>query len=1056
MIVERYFAVDVQKPLKVQGMTDMLVAGDRNAHRFHATLTKHGEPVEAVGNVTAYYLRPDGRTVVLRGETAGNDVSVLLPAGCYEVPGWAQLLVKLTSGESVTTVLALDTQVLISGTGELVDPEHVVPSLDELLEKIAAMEAATAEARAVIANAVVGEPVALTADNYTQYFTNANNAPYNKIFVLAANFTSSQIANLPISRASGTLFTFGGRADSINGRVQLFLTSANEYYFREAFSSHWRDWKHVVDDGSMAQAVADRARIDGMFKVFLRVGVIGDSLASGEAYSLDNGESGGTLVDYYEHSWPQYMARLSGNVYYNFSSGGTTAESWLVKHAGEAFDGRHDCQAYVVGLGLNDANHDVPIADFTRDYTTIIDRCMAQVDGCHVFVVTIPRSQDKYAAYNAAIRSMADGVRVHLIDLAAEQMDEYTSGWISEQVRSGHYNALAYSWMAGVMARAISSYMDAHKAAFAKVELVKIDGAPAGSLEEKLEHATATTTANVENLKAAAEDNLYKVQVDDTTAYSKDVPAGSLPFASLEMVGGKTLVWNQMVATASITKTINVTEDVDNNKWDPNNTLWDVNFGGKVGHNVFFMFVSNDDKLTLHNGINNASLAGNVVTITNEQLYSGGSLKAYAYLKAGLKAGSYSASCMMFDLTAMFGAGNELSAEQFRAMFPADYYPYSEPTLMSFGADQVVSRGRNLWDIDKYVVKTSVITKKEDDSLIIGSAAYLENYNVFNFPESNKKYSVSFDYEVLDSTSNSATLRYRFVRPNNYFTAAGAIDAGVVGKKGHKVCVSEAGMIGFSFGGWGYGGSIKITNMQITATDAPIPYRKPVIQVLPMSSLVQKYFPDGMKSAGTVHDSIEVDDDGKWWAVQRVGSAHYDGSEAWQLNSSYPTKRFYMRPNPQIDGKLYFNGGYSQSYPRATILSNWGTYSSADAVYKGIANAPAYNTWHDNDNDDALVVALTMNGNETLADFKAYLQDHPLDLNFMLKNEIRTEITDPINLMLPVEAGGSLTFTNDQGDDYRVELPNRERLYIKSDVACEVEQIKRDIDALWAVIGGRE
>ncbi len=52
-----------------------------------------------------------------------------------------------------------------------------------------------------------------------------------------------------------------------------------------------------------------------------------------------------------------------------------------------------------------------------------------------------------------------------------------------------------------------------------------------------------------------------------------------------------------------------------------------------------------------------------------------------------------------FDLTMMFGDGNEPTIEQFHAMFPADYYPYSEPTLMSFSSKKVISKGKNLLNI---------------------------------------------------------------------------------------------------------------------------------------------------------------------------------------------------------------------------------------------------------------------------------------------------------------------------------------------------------------------
>ena len=50
----------------------------------------------------------------------------------------------------------------------------------------------------------------------------------------------------------------------------------------------------------------------------------------------------------------------------------------------------------------------------------------------------------------------------------------------------------------------------------------------------------------------------------------------------------------------------------------------------------------------------------------------------------------YDVPIPVFDLTAIFGAGNEPSTiEEFEAMFPADYYEYCEPTIISSQADRV-------------------------------------------------------------------------------------------------------------------------------------------------------------------------------------------------------------------------------------------------------------------------------------------------------------------------------------------------------------------------------
>ena len=50
----------------------------------------------------------------------------------------------------------------------------------------------------------------------------------------------------------------------------------------------------------------------------------------------------------------------------------------------------------------------------------------------------------------------------------------------------------------------------------------------------------------------------------------------------------------------------------------------------------------------------------------------------------------------------MFGSGNEPSTvEEFEKMFPLDYYPYNEGTLMSMGTSEVVEQGKNYFDFSK-------------------------------------------------------------------------------------------------------------------------------------------------------------------------------------------------------------------------------------------------------------------------------------------------------------------------------------------------------------------
>lgn len=73
----------------------------------------------------------------------------------------------------------------------------------------------------------------------------------------------------------------------------------------------------------------------GFAAIFKDIGVIGDSLSSGEFEATDeNGQT--TYHDFYEYSWPAILQRITGTHYSNFSRGGMTLkefyESWANKN----------------------------------------------------------------------------------------------------------------------------------------------------------------------------------------------------------------------------------------------------------------------------------------------------------------------------------------------------------------------------------------------------------------------------------------------------------------------------------------------------------------------------------------------------------------------------------------------------------------------------------------------------------------------------------------------------------------------------------------------------
>jgi hypothetical protein len=84
---------------------------------------------------------------------------------------------------------------------------------------------------------------------------------------------------------------------------------------------------------------------------FDTVGFIGDSLTAGTIASTVKGVTNGKF------SYPTYLKKITGiETIYNWGDPGETAQSWQNREvATECFDGNHLCDAYLIGLGTNEA-----------------------------------------------------------------------------------------------------------------------------------------------------------------------------------------------------------------------------------------------------------------------------------------------------------------------------------------------------------------------------------------------------------------------------------------------------------------------------------------------------------------------------------------------------------------------------------------------------------------------------------------------------------------------------------------------------------------------------
>lgn len=133
---ETWLKADLQAPVTVKRIDGNLFSGDNQGNLVGVTVTDAGEPATLSGEVRGYFIRSDGNTVIMSGTIDGNKVTVVLPSACYTVVGQFSLVIKVGQ----VAVGACTGYVYQSNTDSTVDPEHVIPDIDQLLTRVEALE----------------------------------------------------------------------------------------------------------------------------------------------------------------------------------------------------------------------------------------------------------------------------------------------------------------------------------------------------------------------------------------------------------------------------------------------------------------------------------------------------------------------------------------------------------------------------------------------------------------------------------------------------------------------------------------------------------------------------------------------------------------------------------------------------------------------------------------------------------------------------------------------------------------------------------------------------
>lgn len=213
-------------------------------------------------------------------------------------------------------------------------------------------------------------------------------------------------------------------------------------------------------DGKELMASTEE-NIPTSLSMFESIGVIGDSYASGAIFTDVNGEL--MPGDYYNLSWPQVLARMSGITAYNYSAGGMTTEMWLNPtteyHRVRSIEMMNATAAndlYIVALGINDSSKIAlgEIADIESDsknnfysyYGRIVRAIIAHAPKAIIMLSTNADFGGNLDVFSRAIINIGRYYEFPVLNLAESSF--FQSSFYRDNKVSWHPIAITYAGMA--------------------------------------------------------------------------------------------------------------------------------------------------------------------------------------------------------------------------------------------------------------------------------------------------------------------------------------------------------------------------------------------------------------------------------------------------------------------------------------------------------------------------------------------------------------------------------------------------------------------------------
>lgn len=193
----------------------------------------------------------------------------------------------------------------------------------------------------------------------------------------------------------------------------------------------------------------------------------------------------------------------------------------------------------------------------------------------------------------------------------------------------------------------------------------------------------------------------HRFETDTDTAYVKTIPTGG-KLMSVKNIGGRSIMWNQLVKPVPTVVTqagVKFTFSDDgiitlNGTATTTGSAVSVQSVKNQKRHKYLMIASplsgvyGKDQLQFSSQSYGQDSTGHGTIITNESSNEKWYYTLYVY--EGVTYDNVKLQPQIFDLTAMFGSGNEPSTvEEFEKIFPADYYPYNAGEVVRTGVTEV-------------------------------------------------------------------------------------------------------------------------------------------------------------------------------------------------------------------------------------------------------------------------------------------------------------------------------------------------------------------------------